>query len=170
MHFPDVGGGRTDGGLFVKLKNGDKINGVFRGNPEIFNLHWVNKRPVDCDGPQCAHCKAGDKAKFRFRLNLITRVDGVYVARIFDGNYGTYLDLKDLHESGYNLEETALTIARSGEGTDTRYTVIPMPKNGGLTDKDFQAIAAIPLNTLRGEPEPAPKSAEAPSQQGDAWL
>jgi hypothetical protein len=166
MKFPDVGGGRSGGGtdskLFVKLKSGEKLNGVFRGDPSIFRIHWVGGRSVRCPGQaQCENCAAEDKPKFRFRLNFITKDGGVWLAKIYEGNYQTYKDLKGLHESGYDLEETVVTVRREGENTDTKYHVIPTPKNGGLSPTDFAKITAVPLNPLSEAQAGAP--AEAPS-------
>ena len=174
MNFPDVGGGRSgsggiDSSLFIKMKNGDKLNGVFRGEPKIFRVHWVNGRSSLCSGQAtCQLCEGARvdeklKAKFRFQLNFITKVDGVWMAKVFEGSYQTYKELKELHESDYNLEETAVSIKRDGEKTDTRYVVMPLKNNGGLKPADFKAVAALPLNQLK---EDAP-DAEAPAA-GDA--
>lgn len=157
MQFPNVDSGPKKEGksnLFVQLKNGDKINGVFRGDPRVFKSHWVNRTSLECSGDSCEVCHE-DKPKFRFQLNIVTKVDGVYMAKIFEGSFQTYIDLKGLHETGYNLEETAVTVSRIGEKTETRYSILPMPKNGGLTEADFKAIAAIPLNQLRPKQQKA---------------
>lgn len=167
MQFPDVGGGRSGGGgidssLFIKMKNGDKLNGVFRGEPKIFRVHWQNGRSSLCTGQSacqlCERAKADDnlKAKFRFQLNFVTKVDGVYLAKVFEGNYQTYKALKELHESDYNLEETAVSIKREGEKTDTRYIVMPLKNNGGLKPADFKSIGAVPLNQLKDDAPDAP--------------
>ena len=169
MNFPDIGGGRGAGGvdssLFVRLKAGDKINGVFRGDPKIFRLHWIGGRSHRCQGKDlCEHCAGGDKPKFRFMLNFITKVDNVWLAKIYEGGYQTYKALKELHESDYNLEETAVSIKREGEGTDTRYIVMPLKNNGGLKAADFKAVGAIPLNPF-GDDE---KAADTPAEETDS--
>ena len=161
MKFPDVGGGRgsnggADSGLFIKMKDGDKITGIFRGEPKIFKVHWVAGRSSLCTYDGCALCDQAQtneklKAKFRFQLNFITKADGVWLAKIYEGSYQTYKELKELHESDYNLEETAVSIKRNGEGTDTRYAIMPIKNNGGLKPADLKAIASIPLNPLKGD-------------------
>lgn len=157
MRFPDIGGGsRTNaqgsgGNLFVKMKSGDKINGVFKGDPQIFRIHWIGGRSSLCGGKnQCEHCAAGDKAKFRFKLNLVSKIDGVWTAQIYEGGYQTYQELKALHEGGYDLEQTPVTISRTGEGTETKYKVIPLPpKNTAITPNDLKSIDLVPLNELK---------------------
>jgi hypothetical protein len=164
MNFPDVGNNKNSGGpasgTFLKLGDGDKIQGVFQGDPHIFKQHWIGGRSVLCPGKaECEHCKANDKAKFRFRINFLTKVDGVWQAKVFEQGYGTYLELKEMHESAYELPTTFVTISRTGEKTDTRYRVLPVKDNGGLKPEHFKKLAAIPLNELgekpEGESEPA---------------
>lgn len=153
MNFPDVGhikgSNGIDGGMFLKLKDGDKVSGVFMGDPAIFRQHWISGRSHLCTGKsECEHCKAGDKAKFRFRINFITKVDGVWLAKVFENGYGVYLDLKEMHESSYDLPTTLVILSRAGEKTETKYRVLPAKNNGGLTAENFKKLAAIPLNEL----------------------
>lgn len=163
MNFPDVGGGKSGGGpgsgTFLKLKDGDKVQGVFMGDPAIFRQHWVGGRSHLCPGKaECEHCQAGDKAKFRFRINFLTKVDGVWMAKVFENGYGMYLDLKEMHESSYDLPTTLVILSRAGEGTDTKYRVLPVKDNGELTPANFKSLAAIPLNELKEESPSAPES------------
>lgn len=168
MNFPDVGShrggnGGPGSGVFLRLKDGDRIQGIFRGDPSIFRQHWVGGRSALCEGKAtCEHCKAGDKPKFRFRINFLTKIDGVWMPKVFEQGYGTYLDLKEMHEGSYDLQVTLVTLSRTGEGTDTRYRVLPVKANGGLKEADFKKIAAIPLNELREESQ---ASAPAPEEQ-----
>lgn len=157
MKFPDAGGGKGSsgggGGTFLKLKDGDRIKGVFRGDPAIFRQHFIkaDMKSYLCPGKaDCSHCKAGDKSKFRFRLNFLTQEDNVWVAKVFEQGYGTYLELKEMHESEYDLPSSCVILSRSGEGTDTRYRVTPAKNNGGMTPADFKKLDAIPLNDLTG--------------------
>jgi hypothetical protein len=155
MKFPDIGGGRSSGpssGSFIKMKSGDRIQGMFRGDPSPFKQHWVNNRSVICPGKDnCQHCAGGDKPKFRFRINFVTQENGAWVAKVFDGNYGTFKLMKEMHESDYNLEETYVTVSRSGEKNDTRYSILPVKNNGGLKAADIKAIMQIELIPLTQE-------------------
>lgn len=160
MKFPDIGGrggggaGGNDRGLYIKLDDGQKIQGVFRGDPSIFRTHWFGKGklPVKCVGKEtCEHCSGGNEPKFRFAINFVMKEDGVWVAKIFEQGYLLFKDMKALHEGDYNLEETMVSITRSGTELDTEYKILPTKNNGGLTAKDFKAIAAIPLNPLKGD-------------------
>lgn len=166
MKFPDVGGGSKGGpaaGTFLKLKDKERAKGVFVGDPAIFRQHWIDNRSQRCEGrAECEHCKAGDKSKFRFRINFITKVDGVFVAKVFEQGYGFYKDLKEMHENDYALPETLVSLSRSGTGTNTEYRITPVKDNDGLKAADFKRIHAVPLNTLTDkEPEPI----EAPADE-----
>jgi hypothetical protein len=156
MKFRSGGEKKSDSKVFIRLKDGEKVNGVFRGDPYEYYLHWIENKSVECAGKEsCIHCWAGDKARFRFKLNLICKVDGVWIARILEQGWSVYEALRDLHENGYDLEQTAVSISRSGEGTSTKYTVLPLPNNGGLKPADFAAVHKVPLNALKPQAEEA---------------
>jgi hypothetical protein len=54
------------GGIFVRLANdGDKVVGVFCGEPDAREVHWTGERYEECAGEACAHCKAGTKVTLR---------------------------------------------------------------------------------------------------------
>jgi hypothetical protein len=45
LSFPSVSSkGGADGGLFLKLGDGDKINGVLQGEFKMYRTHWVGRR------------------------------------------------------------------------------------------------------------------------------
>jgi len=151
MKFQDVGGG-SEGkkvGLFISMKDGDKVTGLFSGEPHIFKIHWIGQKSAKCLGKEiCEHCRGGDKPKFRFKLNMIVKEDGVAMAKIFEGSYQMFLGLKNLHESDYNLEETVVTISRKGQKTDTRYTVLPVPPKAQPKPGELELLKKVPLNAL----------------------
>lgn len=172
MKFPDLGGNNSSGraaGVFIKMKDGDRLQGIFKGDPHIFRQHWVSGRSHLCTGKdQCEHCKAGDKPKFRFRINFIVREDGVPVAKIFEQGYGVYKDLKEMHENSYELPETLVSISRSGEGTNTRYTIMPVKNNGGLKPAEFKNFDKIPLNQLSDKAPEEDTSFDPAELEGEA--
>lgn len=135
---------------FVKLKAGEKIKGIFRGDPLEFRIHWTANRSSDCPGAdQCEHCKTGLKAKFRFRINFITKENETYVAKIFEQGWVTYEILDSLHEP-YNLEKTVVEVTRRGEALNTSYTVVPVPPpNGQVSPELEKKLSAIILHDLK---------------------
>lgn len=143
---------------FLKLKSDESVQGVFRGDPHDFKLHWNNKVSTVCtEDPNCTLCKEGNKASFRFRLNFIVKSNGEYTAKVFEQGWKTYKALRVLHKD-YDLEKHAVKITRHGSGTDTTYSIIPMP-NGIINADTEHSLAKIKLNSLKPE--------QAPQQIGD---
>lgn len=138
------------GNNFIKLKDGESVKGVFRGDLHHFHQHWEGNKALRCLGKEtCPSCKEGKKALFRFRLNLVVNENGAYTAKIFEQGWTVHEALRALHEGDYNLEQHLMKITRYGTGTDTSYAIIPVP-NGSLTEDKIKAIAAVPLHSLDG--------------------
>lgn len=135
---------------YLKLSAGQSAKGVFRGEPHEFRQHWRNKQSFVCTGSDCALCKEGEKSSFRFRLNFIIQENGAYVAKVFEQGKTVYEVLKALHESDYDLEKHAVKITRHGSGTDTTYSIVPLP-NGGVTKEFEKELSKVELNNLSGQ-------------------
>lgn len=131
----------------LKLKAGEEIRGVFRGDPVDYRQHWHQNRGVICPGRhKCELCNAGEKSAFRFRINFIVNENGAYVAKVFEQGRAVYEALKALH-TDYNLEKHQMKIKRLGSGTETTYNILPVP-NGNVTDELEKKLSAIPVNPL----------------------
>lgn len=143
---------------YVALKDGDSINGVFRGEIYSFYHLWENGkgRLASPDEP---------KAKIRFKANFVTMEDGKLVAKIFEFPQTVYNLLADVNEE-YPLETTKVKISRRGTGTDTTYNILPLAKEP-ISPTMMSSIEAIPLNILDdkrvpGVPVVSQKSKELP--------
>lgn len=163
MNFPEVESG-TGGKDIVKLKGGDVIAGIFKGNPHIFRQHWENGRSQTCAGQDvCDRCKAGDKPKFRFAINFVIKDGNGYVAKVFEQSYGTYLDMKELHKE-YNLEKTVVQIKRMGDDkNNTRYTILPLKSQ----PKDFSIFDKVPLIDVKAKVNGTGESSASGSEMND---
>jgi hypothetical protein len=150
---------------FIKLKSGESIQGVFRGDPYDFRIHWLKaeSRSVVCDGKElCKLCASGDKSSFRFRLNFIVKEGEDYLAKVIEQGWTSYQALINLQESGYDLEKQIIQISRQGTGLNTSYSIIPSPK--GMVTPDKEAlINAVVLNDLGHVTEEETEPAEIPS-------
>jgi len=135
------------GNDFILLKDKESISGVFQGNPFEFKVHWLNNRSEKCNGKNCTQCSAGNKPRFRFRLNMIVKEGDQFKAKIFENSFRVYEQLRALNESDYDLEDVFVKITRSGEGTDTQYSILPL-KNGALTDNHKKLISTVKLHNL----------------------
>lgn len=147
---------------YLKMKAGESVRGTFRGDPHTFKMHWLNdqKKSQLCSGSGCPLCSAGDKPKFRFRLNFIMNENGAFVAKVFEQGWTVYETLKALHEGDYNLEQHVMKISRHGSGTDTSYSIVPVP-NGQLSKEQESQVAKVQLHTLTNE-TPTEKGDEIP--------
>lgn len=133
---------------FLKIKDGEKVFGVFRGNIHEFYQIWEGKKIVP----------PGTKgASFRFRVNFITKEGASYVAKVMEQGAVIYDMLKDLNES-YPLEETVVEIKRTGATKDdTRYSILPLHPSKQPGEAAWKIISQVPLNVLehsRGSAEP----------------
>jgi len=111
-------------GLFVKLANdGDKIVGVFVGDPFPREVHWKDGY-VECTGEGCALCKSDKKPAFRAAMNFF--VPESNEMKIIEGGYKWFQDIIKVREK-YGLDRWLFEIERKGEAksTKTSYTILP---------------------------------------------
>lgn len=149
---------------FLKLKAGESIQGVFRGEIYDFRIHWADSRSSVCAGKDiCELCKSGNKSSFRFRVNFVTKEATGYVAKLIEQGWNFYGDMRSLNEGGYELEKFVVKITRQGEGLHTKYTILPLP-NGLLTASSEALISKVTLNNLAhiAEIEAIPETVENP--------
>lgn len=146
---------RAEGGKnFLKLKSGESVRGVFRGDIYEFRQHFEkaeNKGYLCLESEACEFCQQGKKSSFRFRLNIVIKENETYSVKIYENGWGVYEMLKTLHED-YNLETHLMKITRNGSGTDTTYSILPVP-NGQLSEKQMADIKAVDLLDLKMKPK-----------------
>lgn len=137
---------------FISLKDGEEVMGVFQGEPHVHHNHWDNasKRSTLCsDTEDCKLCAAGDKKKFRFRLNMIVKNEsGELVAKVLEGGWKLYNALGEINTE-FPLEKNYIKVKRTGKTMhDTVYTVLPSTKVQ-LSEETRSAIektALLPLD------------------------
>src|SRR5687768_5022416 len=116
---------------YLKLGDGEKVRGIFRGNPHTFKVHWTGNASVPCQGKDaCDLCAKGDRPKFRFKVNIIVKDGTAYVAKVFEQGFRTYDAMRNLHaelkEQGLGLDKVVVTISRNGSKQDTTYSILPV--------------------------------------------
>lgn len=129
----------------IRLKDGESVQGLLMG--ETYEWERV--------------FRAGEKPKFKFRVNIITKVNGQMDSRIIEGGPKLYGQLRELTESGWNLEEAFVQIKRTGSGQqDTVYTASVLPVKP--TPESIAAAKKIPLKDLtEGAGSGAPREPES---------
>lgn len=136
--------------LFVKLKDKESVVGVLQGEPVTFRVHWTGTNSEVCQGPGCPLCKKGEKSRFRFRINFLTKDEaGAPIYKVLEQGMDVYGKLKSLNDE-VPLEKTVVKISRKGSGlNDTEYTIIPLPTP--ISEPMAKAIQALPLHDLTPE-------------------
>lgn len=146
---------------FLKIKDGEKVLGVFKGDPVEFYKIFAENRIVP----------AGTKgASFKFRINFVTKEGASYVAKVLEQGATVYDMLKDLNEA-YPLAETVVEIKRTGATKDdTRYSILPLHPSRQPGEVAWKVINQVQLNALeqaRAEASPEPDFGEPPPEAYD---
>ncbi len=133
-----------DGGKFLKLKDGESVQLVFRG--EIF------ERRVKWDGKTYVEDPSGN-SRYKVNAVIFNLETKKFEAKIYEFPPTVYDTLSSINEE-MPLEKTKIKITRQGTGTDTNYVIIPL---GPVPANAIAAIEAVSLNILDGGSKPKPK-------------
>lgn len=129
----------SEGGLsseFVKLKDGEFIECVFRGPPYTFFQAFKDMNE---------YSEPGEGRSTRFRINVIVKEASAYVPKIFQGGKRTLKDLITCRNE-YGLD-CIYKIKRSGTGKeDTKYHIM---YKANLTDEQKEVFKQMPLLELK---------------------
>lgn len=134
-------GGGLGSDKFLKLKDGESVNGIFRGEIHEFYIKWDGGKS-SVVGPN----EAG--AKVRFKLNFVTFKESKFQVLVWEFGQPVYNQLSDIN-SEYDLSKIKVKISRRGTGLDTEYAILPL-----LADKDklnpatMSQIELLSLNIL----------------------
>lgn len=140
-------------GLFFKLADGESKRGIVRGEIYEFFSRWVG-------GKSFVVPMGEDGAKPKFRVNIITEVDGVLNSQIWEFGIMIYQQLAEIAED-VDITTIKLKIKRHGTGTDTTYVVLPAAGDEAkISPKQMAAIDAVPLKILEHKPEVVEERAE----------
>lgn len=148
---------------FIKFETGKPVKGLLRGEFYEFYQHWVNQKPIKCPGANCEYCKAGDKAKFTFRVNMLVKNErNEYEPKILAQGKMLYNSLRNVNSillgEGEQLEEFNISILKEGSGmNDTKYSAQALP-NGQLSEAAKIAVKSVALKNLREEDEDEPEA------------
>jgi hypothetical protein len=124
-------------GKFLKIKDGESVTGLFRGNVYEFHSKWDNGKNI---------LTSPEEGRPRFRLNFIVKEDGALKAKIWEFPLAVYNQLFSINEE-YPLETTKIKITRQGTGTDTSYMIIPLLKEP-VGPQAAEEIEGVPLCIL----------------------
>jgi len=145
--LPETGGSKN----FLKLKDKESVQGIFRGDLYEFYILWENGKSTVVD-------ENTSGAKFRFRVNFVMKEGSSYVPKIFEQGLTVYNQLRELHDE-YGLDEIIVKITRNGTGTDTTYSVLPLLKQqiSSATMDYLSKMSLLPLEHNQNIPNHADK-------------
>lgn len=146
-------GGQSSGGSglpYLKIKDGETIHAVFKGDPSEGYSNFNTKEwfPLDA-GKQPG-------TTYRFRVNVIVKEGASYVAKVWEQGWERTQDILKLSEDAdqflnKKLEDVVVSITRSGTTKDdTAYTLrIAKQQPEAAT---WKVINSVKLNDLSGTP------------------
>jgi hypothetical protein len=146
-NLPEQGSGSKN---FLKLKDRESVTGVFCGDIREFFGIWENSKMTEVP-------EGTPKAGFRFRVNFVVKEGSNYIPKIFENGVSVYRQLAELNEE-YPLEETVVKITRNGTGTDTTYSILPMPPKMQMTKEAKEYLKKLELLPLESRESSSPSS------------
>lgn len=120
---------------FIKIGDGNHVIGMFKGTFETFYQKYEDSKYKIVP-------KSDPSGTFRFSVNFITKENGNFVAKIFQGSWHNLKDINDLQAvDGHDLEKIYVRISQTGERKNKRLTFAPYTKQA----PDFEKIAKVEL-------------------------
>jgi hypothetical protein len=136
--------------LWVKLRdNGDKVVGVFLGDPYPREVIWTGERYVDASKPEAKpFLKEGKKPSLRIVINLAVRTEKGWEVKALEQTATFFKDVMKV-DAKYGLDSWSFEIERHGGAGDpkTTYSILPEEKLG---KDDVKALEQLELLDLEG--------------------
>ena len=130
---------KSEGGMFIKLEDGESVVGAFAGNVLEFYNNFKLRSQYSLDDP---NIPAGSSK--RFKVNFVSAADdGTLIPRILEGSKTTAKAIEKIVEK-YGVDYF-VEITRNGTGKTTTYSVLP---ERPLTEDEKKAVQAVKLTTL----------------------
>ena len=145
---------KADDSIFIKLKDGQAVSGVFAGDPYIF--YSIFKDPKE-------YQEKVKGSSLKFKVNFVIKnQDGSFALKIFQQGNTFLKDLLEMREE-YGLDYV-YKIKRKGTGKDdTKYHILPVKP---LDDGQKQDISNLDLLDLVKKDKPADET-PPPAEDGD---
>jgi hypothetical protein len=138
------------GGIFVRLaNNGDKVTGVFCGEPFAREVVWTGEHYEAYDPKNPEHQADGKRPSLRVAMNFYVIAENAM--KVIEGGSQWFKDVLKLRDK-YGLGVWSFEIERRGEAGDpkTRYSMLPEEKLGDELRKKIAATALHDLPNVAG--------------------
>lgn len=161
---------------WLKLEEGDNIIRIASEIYFSYKHRYTNKRnenkntvcpemtlpeqKLKC--PICEMIRTGElgdsaKARLQYCCFVINRKD--HNAYILENGKSIFGALYDLIQQGWDINDIDINIKRKGQGLETKYSVIQLPKSEKITDDEKSSLVEI-KKTINLEQFTTPDSAE----------
>ena len=102
----------------------------FGGEPKIDSKHFINGRPEDCTGDDCALCSAGEKLDTSFKFDVTRYDNGDPEPKVMGLSKNAMRELVEVRNAlGEAFSDTVFRCIRTGAGTSTSYKFIAVRKH-----------------------------------------
>jgi hypothetical protein len=151
------------GGIFVRLQNdGDKIVGVFCGEPFAKEVYWDGQKYSDTPPEGVAA-----KPSLRVALNFYVPAEGAM--KIIEGGTAWFKDVLDVKDK-YGLDKWSFEIKRRGKKGDpkTKYSILPdaqvdEPMRARIAAAGLHDLSSVGAGADAEDAAPAPAAAASPA-------
>jgi hypothetical protein len=137
---------RHTSSTYVRLANdGDKVVGVFLGEPLAREVVWTGEKYLDVKSPEAEkYLKKGRSSSLRVAMNIYVLAENV--VKVYEMGATVFKDVFKLRDK-YGLDTWAFEIERRGAKGDnkTSYTILPEQR---LDDAMRKQIAQLELHDL----------------------
>ncbi|MBN1653893.1 MAG: hypothetical protein JXA30_08970 [Deltaproteobacteria bacterium] len=152
-------------GIFIRLSNhGDKVVGVFCGDPYSREVHWTGEKYEECKGEGCQYCGAGKRPSPRMMLNFFVVEESKM--KVIEGNSTWFNDVLKVRDK-YGLDKWVFEIERHGESGNpkTSYSILPEEKIDDALRTQIQTAELHDLENI-GSEESSETVSEKPKAKG----
>src|SRR5512133_2514524 len=135
-------------GVFVRLaNNGDKVTGVFCGEPFAREVIWTGDKYEIYNADNPAHQSTGKRPSLKVAINFFVLPEGEM--KIVEGSTQWFNDLLKVRDK-YGLENWSFEIERHGEAKDpkTKYSILPEEKLDGQLRAKIAGVELHDLNAV----------------------
>lgn len=148
-------------GVFVRLaNNGDKVTGVFCGEPFAREVIWTGDKYEIYNADNPAHQSTGKRPSLKVAINFFVLPEGEM--KIVEGSTQWFNDLLKVRDK-YGLENWSFEIERHGEAKDpkTKYSILPEDKidsqlRARIAGAELHDLMAVLLNEADAKKDDSP--------------
>ena len=131
------------------MSNGDKVTGVFCGEPHAREVVWTGERYETFDAKNPAHQADGKRPSLRVAINFFVLAEGAM--KVIEGGTQWFKDVLKVRDK-YGLDKWSFEIERHGEAGDpkTKYTILPEEKIDAALRQKIEGAQAHDLEAVVG--------------------